>query len=75
MGNGPKLPITHLDDCNLPTSRKLLKLNSVLQVPQLTHNLLLIKCLRKDNNCQVVFDATVSIFIQDTAMGTVLLCV
>ena len=72
VGNGATLPITHLGTCTLPTSRKSLKVNSVLQVPQLTHNLVSIKRLCKDNNCHVIFD-DVSISIQDKAKGTVLL--
>jgi len=72
VADGTKLPVNQAGRCYIPTSSCPLCLNSVFHVPSLKQNLISIKRLCRDNNCQVLFDDT-SVSIQDKTTGTVLL--
>ena len=74
VGNGTRLPIKNIVNCILSTSCKPLKLDYISHVPALKHNLILIKRLCRDNNCQVIFYAS-TFSIQNNEIGTVLLWV
>ena len=62
----------HVGHSRLPSKTEPLRLTNVLHVPKLQHNLLSVRQLCQDNNCNVVFDSS-SIPVKDNAMGDVLL--
>ncbi|KAM1789190.1 hypothetical protein ACFX11_039377 [Malus domestica] len=72
--NGEGLPVSHIGSTVLPVSKMnsvhLIKLNSVIYVPKLTHNLLSVHRLCLDNNCWLIFDAF-CFWIQDKATGRI----
>jgi len=70
VGNGGLLSTSNIGDCYLPTPSRTLCLNYVFHVPSLKQNMLSIKCLCHDNNCQVLFDdPSISIQDKDTGRG------
>lgn len=50
MGNGRGMIISHIGTAALPSLSRPLILNNILQVPNITHNLLSIQQLTRDNN-------------------------
>ena len=74
LGNGHLLPIKHVDHSVITTPVKPLRLSLTLHVPQLSHNLLSVRQLGRDNNCYVVFDSNSNFFFfKDKTTGEVLL--
>ncbi|KAB2595380.1 hypothetical protein D8674_030830 [Pyrus ussuriensis x Pyrus communis] len=69
--NGEGLTVSHIGSSVIKPSTYPIKLNSVLYVPQLTHNLLSVHKLCLDNNCWLIFDAY-CFWIQDKATGRIL---
>ena len=57
LGDGSKLPITHIGHIILPTSRSL-HLKNVLMVPSITKNLISISKFTIENDVIVEFDST-----------------
>ena len=56
VGNGTRMPITHLARSSVPTSTTPLSLNNVLITPSLVKNLISVRSLTRDNNVSVEFD-------------------
>ena len=69
--NGEGLQVSQVGTSLLRTSHHPLKLNSVLYVPRLSHNLLSVHRLCLDNNCWLIFDAF-SFWFQDKATWRIL---
>ncbi|KAM1070145.1 hypothetical protein TB1_002021 [Malus domestica] len=69
--NGAGLEISHIGSSIIQTPVQPLKLNSILYVPKLSHNLLSVHRICLDNNCWLVFDAF-CFWIQDKATGRIL---
>ena len=72
VGNETLLPIKHTGHSVITILVKPLRLSRVLHVPQLSHNLLSVRQLCRDNNCCVVFDFD-SVLFKDKATSNVLL--
>jgi hypothetical protein len=71
VGNGQKLPITHIGNSQLRASKHILHLRQALRVPNMKTNLLSVFKCCKDNNCCFHFDAS-KFSIQDIPSGKVL---
>ncbi|PKU65807.1 Retrovirus-related Pol polyprotein from transposon TNT 1-94 [Dendrobium catenatum] len=56
VGDGSQLPIANSGKGILPTPDRKLQLPHILHVPKLTHNLISVSRLLKDNLCYIVFD-------------------
>ncbi|PKU87463.1 Retrovirus-related Pol polyprotein from transposon TNT 1-94 [Dendrobium catenatum] len=56
VGNGNSLPIQHVGNGLLPTPTRKLRLKPLFHVPNLTHRLISISQLTKNNNCYITFD-------------------
>jgi histone deacetylase 1/2 len=56
VGNGARMPVTHLATSSIPTSSNPLSLNNVLITPSLVKNLISVRSLTRDNNVSVEFD-------------------
>lgn len=69
--NGKCLHVIHIGDSLLRTPVQSIKLNSVLYVAKLFHNLLSVHKICLDNNCWLIFDAY-CFWIQDKATGGIL---
>ena len=69
--NGEGLQVFHIGSTMLKTFVHPIKLNSVLYVPKLSHNLLSVHKICLDNNCYLIFDAF-CFWIQDKATGRIL---
>ncbi|KAM1292162.1 hypothetical protein ACFX2H_018990 [Malus domestica] len=69
--NGEGLQISHIGSSIIPTPVQPLKLNSILYVPRLSHNLLSVHRICLDNNCWLVFDAY-CFWIQDKVTWRIL---
>ena len=57
LGDGSHLPITHIGNFHLPTSRSL-SLRNILLVPSITKNLISISKFTLENNVIMEFDST-----------------
>ncbi|PKU72770.1 Retrovirus-related Pol polyprotein from transposon TNT 1-94 [Dendrobium catenatum] len=62
IGDGRNIPIAHSDTGILPTPNRKLRLSNLLHVPDISHNLLSISHLVKDNNISITFDPTGFVF-------------
>ena len=71
VGNGQKLPITHIGTALIPSSLSNLQLRNVLRVPSITSNLAFVHKLCHDNNCWCYFDENI-LSIQALDMGKIL---
>ena len=71
LGDGSKLPITHIGHIILPTSRSL-HLKNVLMVPSITKNLISISKFTIENDVIVEFDST-CFYIKDKQSRKILL--
>ncbi|KAM1411401.1 hypothetical protein COP1_024098 [Malus domestica] len=69
--NGEGLTVSHIGSSVIKPSTYPIKLNSVLYVPKLTHNLLSVHKICLDNHCWLIFDAS-CFWIQDKATGRIL---
>ncbi|KAI0488074.1 hypothetical protein KFK09_027898 [Dendrobium nobile] len=56
VGNGNPLPIQNIGNGILPTPTRKLALTPLFHVPRLTHRLISISKLTRDNNCSITFD-------------------
>jgi transposase InsO family protein len=72
VGNGARLPVTHVAAATIPTSSSPLRLNNVLVTPSLIKNLVSVKQLTRDNNVSVEFDS-LGFSVKDLASQTVIL--
>lgn len=70
--DGIGLPISHIGTSSLSVFQCSLRLNEVLHVPQISHNLLSVHRLCKNNNCRFICDAF-GFWSQDNTTGTILL--
>ena len=71
LGDGSHLPITHIGNFHLPTSRSL-SLRNILLVPSITKNLISISKFTLENNVIVEFDS-ICCYIKDKQSKKVLL--
>lgn len=55
LGNGSKLPISHIDKSSITSSAKKFKLDDFLHVPTATPNLVSVNSFAKSNNVSVEF--------------------
>jgi transposase InsO family protein len=72
VGNGHSIPIISRGTSTLHLADRPLQLHNVLVAPQLTHNLLSVRQLTRDNNCSIEFDAS-GFSVKDLLTQTVLL--
>jgi hypothetical protein len=72
VGNGHSIPIISRGTSTLHLADHPLQLHNVLVAPQLTHNLLSVRQLTRDNNCSIEFDAS-GLSVKDLLTQTVLL--
>ena len=72
VGDGTLLPIVHVGHSHHPSRTQPLQLTNVLHVPKLQHNLLSVRQLCRDNNCNAVFDLS-SVRVKNNTKGDVLL--
>ncbi|PKU75744.1 Retrovirus-related Pol polyprotein from transposon TNT 1-94 [Dendrobium catenatum] len=62
IGDGRNIPIAHSGTGILPTPNRKLHLSNLLHVPTISHNLLSISNLVKDNHISITFDHTGFVF-------------
>ncbi|PKU70017.1 Retrovirus-related Pol polyprotein from transposon TNT 1-94 [Dendrobium catenatum] len=62
LGDGRNIPIAHSGTGILPTPNRKLFLSNLLHVPNISHNLLSISNLVKDNNISITFDPSGFVF-------------
>ncbi|KAM2437268.1 hypothetical protein ACFX1W_014395 [Malus domestica] len=72
IGDGKGLSINHIGSSLLHTPNTSFKLNNVLHVPQMKHNLLSAFQIFKDNSCSLTLDSDGS-FVKDRSTGKILL--
>ena len=72
VGNGTHLPITHTGQGTLSTPSGQFQLKNMLHVPQISHNLLSVYQLTRDNNCRIIFDANGFVIQDKTTNKTIL---
>ncbi|VFQ65362.1 unnamed protein product [Cuscuta campestris] len=70
VGNGSKVRTTAVGNHTLPTTPPL-SLNNILISPHITHNLISVRKLTRDNDCTVEFDAH-GFSVKDRQTGTVM---
>ena len=71
--NGSSMHISHIGQASLPThSSRHLHLHNVLRVPSVTHNLLSVPKLTRDNNVFIEFHLF-DLFVKDRATREILL--
>ncbi|KAM1729479.1 hypothetical protein FF2_019593 [Malus domestica] len=72
IGDGKGLSITHVGSFTLHTPTASFKLNNVLHVPHMKHNLLFVFQFLRDNYCSLTLDSDRSV-IKDRSTGKMLL--
>ena len=71
VGNGSTLPISHTGKGLLPTPTSNFLLTKMLHVPAISHNLVSVHQLARDNHCKITFDST-GFIIQDIHTNEIL---
>ena len=68
FGNSQNLPISHIDNIQIPSSNSTINLRDVLRVPNIASNLAFLHRLCHDNHCSYYFDENI-LSIQALATG------